>query len=62
MAKMIKKASVGKANFVKSQEPCQNMTEQIRTKARELWEQRGSVQGKDLDIWLEAERMVKLGK
>ncbi len=34
----------------------------IEKKARELWEKKGRVQGKDLEIWLEAEKMVKCGK
>jgi hypothetical protein len=42
--------------------PHQDMTEQIRSKARELWEKKGRVQGKDLEIWLEAERIIKSGK
>ena len=34
----------------------------IQKKAKELWGQKGHIQGKDLDIWLEAERLVKSGK
>ena len=33
----------------------------IRKKAHALWEQKGRVQGKDVDIWLEAERAVCKG-
>ncbi|MFH1799399.1 MAG: DUF2934 domain-containing protein [Candidatus Omnitrophota bacterium] len=35
------------------------LIEQIRKKAKELWEEKGCVQGKDLEIWLEAETLVK---
>mgnify|MGYP001183719295 CR=1 FL=1 len=38
------------------------LTERIQKKAKELWEQKGRVQNKDLEIWLEAERLVKSGK
>ena len=38
------------------------LTERIQKKARALWEQKGCIQGKDLDIWLEAEKLVKSGK
>lgn len=38
------------------------LTERIRTKAKEIWEKKGRVQGKDLEIWLEAERLVKSGR
>ena len=62
MAKMAKKASACSTNLLNNSESCQNMTEQIRSKARELWEKRGRIQGKDLDIWLEAERMVRSEK
>ena len=36
-----------------------DLTERIKAKAKELWEKKGRVQGKDLEIWLEAERLVK---
>ena len=35
------------------------LTEQIKEKAKELWESKGCVQGKDFEIWLEAEILVK---
>ncbi|HOW58606.1 MAG TPA: DUF2934 domain-containing protein [Candidatus Omnitrophota bacterium] len=38
------------------------MTARIQKKAKELWEKKGRVQGKDLEIWLEAEKLVKSGK
>ena len=59
MARILKKVSVCSNSSLKNRESCQDMTEQIRSKARELWEQKGRVQGKDLDIWLEAERIIK---
>ncbi len=35
------------------------LTEQIKEKAKELWEKKGRIQGNDFEIWLEAERLVK---
>ena len=35
------------------------LTGQIKEKAKELWEKKGRVQGKDLEIWLEAEKLVR---
>jgi hypothetical protein len=35
------------------------LTEQIREKAKELWEKKGRVRGQDQEIWLEAEKLVK---
>ena len=37
------------------------LTERIQKKAKELWVKKGHVQGKDLEIWLEAEKLVKSG-
>ena len=34
----------------------------IQKKAREIWEKKGCVSNNDLEIWLEAERLVKSGK
>jgi hypothetical protein len=34
----------------------------IQKKAKELWERKGRVQNQDLEIWLEAERLVKSGQ
>lgn len=33
--------------------------EEIRKKARELWEAAGKPEGKDQEFWLEAERQLK---
>jgi hypothetical protein len=38
------------------------LTERIKAKAKELWERKGRVQNQDLEIWLEAEKLVKSGK
>ncbi|GEM_PF-6711286 len=38
------------------------LNERIQKKAKELWAQKGHVQGKDLEIWLEAEKSVKSGR
>lgn len=40
----------------------EELNDRIQKKAKELWEQKGRVQNKDLEIWLEAERLVKSGK
>lgn len=34
----------------------------IQRKAREIWEKKGCAHGKDLEIWLEAEKLVKSGR
>ena len=36
-----------------------NFDDCIRKKAYELWEKKGRISGKDLEIWLEAEKIVK---
>jgi len=36
-----------------------DLTNCIKEKARELWEKDGCKQGRDLDYWLQAEKMVK---
>jgi len=35
------------------------LTDMIRKKAYELYEKRGKKQGRDMDNWLEAEKIVK---
>ena len=40
----------------------EELLERTQKKAKELWEQKGRVQNKDLEIWLEAEKLVKSGK
>jgi len=35
------------------------LTNYIKEKAKELWEQDGCKQGRDLDYWLQAEKIVK---
>lgn len=37
----------------------EQLTEMIRKKARELYEKSGCKPGRDLDNWLEAERIVR---
>lgn len=37
----------------------EQLNEEIRKKAQELFEKSGHVPGRDLDNWLEAERIVK---
>lgn len=36
-----------------------DLTEYIKVKAKELWEKDGCKQGRDLDYWLQAEKIVK---
>ena len=36
-----------------------DLTDRIRAKAKELWEKDGRKQGRDLDYWLQAERIIK---
>ncbi len=36
-----------------------DLTNNIREKARELWERDGCKQGNDLEYWLQAEKIVK---
>lgn len=36
----------------------QDVQQQVAQKAYELWEQNGRVEGRDLEHWLEAERLV----
>lgn len=38
------------------------LTERIQKKAKEIWTKKGCVQNKDLEIWLEAEKLIKSGK
>ena len=37
----------------------EQLNEEIRKKAQELYEKSGRIPGRDLDNWLEAERIVK---
>ncbi|MFA6609214.1 MAG: DUF2934 domain-containing protein [Candidatus Paceibacterota bacterium] len=38
------------------------LTARIQQKAKQIWEQKGRVSGKDLENWVEAEKLVKSGK
>lgn len=40
----------------------EELNARIQQKAKEIWEKRGRVQNQDLEIWLEAERLVKSGQ
>jgi len=44
---------------ISSEEMSKQSTEMIRKKAYELYEKRGKKPGRDMDNWLEAERIVK---
>ena len=39
----------------------EELNERIQKKAKELWERKDRVQNQDLEIWLEAEKLVKSG-
>ena len=39
--------------------PQDQLTDAIRKKAYELYEKRGKKQNRDMDNWLEAEKMIK---
>jgi len=39
--------------------PQDQLTDMIRKKAYELYEKKGKKQGRDMDNWLEAEKMIK---
>ncbi len=36
-----------------------DLTDYVKIKAKELWEKDGCKQGRDLDYWLEAEKIIK---
>lgn len=36
-----------------------DLTERIKEKARQLWEKDGRKQGRDLEYWLQAEKIIK---
>jgi hypothetical protein len=55
-------AKVNKVNLNQSKSSGENLDNCIRKKAYELWEKKGRISGKDLEIWLEAEKIVKAGK
>lgn len=38
---------------------CENVTDRIKEKAKELWEKDGCKQDRDLEHWLQAEKIVK---
>jgi len=48
-----------KLNKIRSSCTQEQLSEAIRKKAQELFEKNGKKQGRDLDNWLEAERIVK---
>ena len=58
-------AKITDLGWNRTQEPKlskEELNARIQKKAKELWEQKGRVLNKDLEIWLEAERLVKSGK
>lgn len=61
MAKTTSKSSFGLKKTPTLKLSNEELNGRIKEKAHELWEQKGRIQGKDLDIWLEAEKIVKGG-
>ena len=47
------------AKIVKKECETQDLTGLIRAKAKELWEKDGRKSGRDLEHWLQAERIIK---
>jgi hypothetical protein len=43
----------------KTFEKTTDMTELIRQKAKELWEKDGCKQGRDMEYWFQAEKIIK---
>ena len=46
----------------KVEQETESLHEMIEKKAYEIYEKRGKQHGRDLDDWLEAERIIKQGK
>jgi len=59
MAKTISKSIFGLKKTPTLKLSNEGLNGRIKEKAYELWEQKGRIQGKDFDIWLEAEKIVK---
>jgi hypothetical protein len=59
---MVKAKKTKVIEEVKANESSGNLEDCIRKKAYELWEQKGRLSGKDLENWLEAEKIIKSGK
>jgi ribosomal protein L29 len=59
---MAKMAGLGWSKTAAPKLSKEELNARIQEKAKELWEKRGRVQNQDLEIWLEAERLVKGGK
>ena len=59
---MVKIPGLGWSKTSESKLSKEELNERIQKKAKELWEQKGRVLNKDLEIWLEAEKLVKSGK
>ena len=58
-------AKMSDLGWSKAQEPKlskEELNARIQKKAKELWEKKGRVLNKDLEIWLEAEKLVKSGR
>ena len=59
---MVKIAGIGSSKNATPKLSDAEITALIQKKAKEIWTKKGCVQGKDLEIWLEAEKLVKSGK
>ena len=56
---MVKKSTNKTSSDSRVSIPQDQLTDMIRKKACELYEQSGKKQGRDMDNWLEAERIIK---
>ena len=59
MEEMLEEVRTRKTISPANRYPYQRWTEEIKVKARELWVQKGCPQGKDLNNWLEAEKIIR---
>ncbi len=51
--------ALGKGGVMKNKCERAELTNCIREKAKDLWQKDGCKQGRDLDYWLQAEKIVK---
>lgn len=55
----VNKTEISSEEMSKLSANSEQITEMVRKKAYELYEKRGKKPGRDMDNWLEAERIVK---
>lgn len=62
MAKKTNESGLGWSKTAAPKLSKEELNARIQKKAKELWERKGRVQNQDLEIWLEAEKLVKSGQ